>query len=415
MAKNKKRVNSKKKKSKALLLIVLLLIIVAVIFIFQKKNTKPAIELIGDSKITINIGEEYKEEGAKAFINGKEVDTQIKGSIDTSIPGEYLFTYSATNETNGKTNTISRIVVVIDNIPPVIKLNGRENIELMFGKEYKEEGATATDNVDGDITDQIKTNGNVDSSKEGTYEIEYSVTDKAGNVITAKRTVVVKAKPTAILKNGLPVLMYHFFYDKGERNAPDDNWIEISDFEAQMAYLEENDFYFPTWDEVEEYIDGKIDLPEKSIVLTVDDGDPSFFELAVPIIQKHNVQATSFIITEWYGYRANNKESNISYQSHSESMHEGVNGKGVILSWPYNKIVADLKESRDCLGEDAIVFCYPFGHYDENAKKAVKDAGFKLAFTVEGGRVKKGADKFALPRVRISRKTSLESFKNMVK
>ena len=210
--------------------------------------------------------------------------------------------------------------------------------------------------------------------------------------------------------SGLPVLMYHFFYDKNEREPQDGNWIEINDFEQQIKYLSENDYYFPTWEEVENYIDGKTELPEKSVVITVDDGDPSFFELGVPIIQKYNVKATSFVVAYWYGDVAQNKENNISYQSHSYDMHKGgSNGKGVMLSWSYDKMVEDLKTSQEVLG-GANIFCYPFGQYNELDKKALKDTGFKLAFTTQGGRVKKGASKFELPRVRISGTTSIESF-----
>jgi len=87
------------------------------------------------------------------------------------------------------------------------------------------------------------------------------------------------------------------------------------------------------------YIDGKQELPEKSVVITVDDGDPSFFELAVPIIQKYKIPTTSFVITYWYGNRANDKQEYVSYQSHSYDMHKaGSNGKGVMLSWDYDKI-----------------------------------------------------------------------------
>ena len=215
--------------------------------------------------------------------------------------------------------------------------------------------------------------------------------------------------------DGLPVLMYHFFYDKNERNGADGNWIEISDFEEQMKYLSENNYYFPTWEEVENYIDGKTELPEKSVVITVDDGDPSFFKLAVPIIQKYNVKATSFVITYWYGNVAENKEKNISYQSHSNDMHKaGANGKGVMLSWNYNDIKEDLLLSKEILG-DVTIFCYPFGQYIESNIQVLKDSGFKLAFTTKGGRVKKGASKFELPRVRISGNTSIEAFKSKVK
>lgn len=234
---------------------------------------------------------------------------------------------------------------------------------------------------------------------------------KEESIILEKNELANKLENGKYLSDsGLPVLMYHFFYDKNEREPQDGNWIEINDFEQQIKYLSENDFYFPTWEEVEEYIDGKTELPEKSVVITVDDGDPSFFELGVPIIQKYNVQATSFVVAYWYGDVAQNKENNISYQSHSYDMHKGGgNGKGVMLSWSYEKMVEDLKTSQEVLG-GANIFCYPFGQYNELDIKALKDTGFKLAFTTQGGRVKKGASKYELPRVRISGTTSLESF-----
>lgn len=220
-----------------------------------------------------------------------------------------------------------------------------------------------------------------------------------------------KLKSGKYLKEGLPVLMYHFFYDKmkGE-TGQDGNWIEISDFEEQIKYLADNDFYFPTWQEVEDYIDEKTELPEKSVVITVDDGDPSFFDLAVPVIQKYNIKATSFIVVYWYGNRAENKEQNISYQSHSYDMHKGgTNGKGVMLTWDNSRIKEDLELSSKSLG-GATVFCYPFGHYNENCFKVLEETGFKLAFTVEGGRVTKKANKYKLPRVRISGNTSMSAF-----
>ena len=262
----------------------------------------------------------------------------------------------------------------------------------------------------------IKSNNNKIEASNITSGLNDSVSEekdlkKEETVISEKTELAKKLENGKYLSDsGLPVLMYHFFYDKNEREPQDGNWIEINNFEQQIKYLSENDYYFPTWEDVEDYIDGKTELPEKSVVITVDDGDPSFFELGVPIIQKYNVKATSFVVAYWYGDVAQNKENNISYQSHSYDMHKGgSNGKGVMLSWSYEKMVEDLKTSQEVLG-GANIFCYPFGQYNELDKKALKDTGFKLAFTTQGGRVKKGASKYELPRVRISGTTSIESF-----
>ncbi len=83
-----------------------------------------------------------------------------------------------------------------DTTPPVITLNGDSNITLYVGDKYKELGATATDNKDGNITVEIK--GSVDTSKEGVYTINYSAKDKAGNIAKATRVVTVLAKQIAM-------------------------------------------------------------------------------------------------------------------------------------------------------------------------------------------------------------------------
>lgn len=265
------------------------------------------------------------------------------------------------------------------------------------------------------VSNKIKKSDEIQLSETNEIQLsETNLTNNEENIEQSNSSVPTSSSTTSSLKNGLPILMYHFFYDKNTGTGKDNNYMEISDFEEQMKYLSDNNFYFPTWEEVEKYIDGEIELPEKSIVITVDDGDDSFFELAIPVIQKYNAKATTFVITSWYGYRAASKEANISYQSHSDNMHEGgADGKGVMLSWSYDKILEDVKNSSQVLG-GATIFCYPFGQYNDLDKQVLKDAGYKLAFTTEGGRVYKGSDKYALPRVRMSKGVSISSFAAMV-
>ncbi|WAC01142.1 DUF5011 domain-containing protein [Lacinutrix neustonica] len=71
-----------------------------------------------------------------------------------------------------------------DTTAPVITLIGNGTINLLVGDTYNEQGATATDNVDGNITSSIVITGNVDTSVAGTYTITYNVSDAAGNAAT---------------------------------------------------------------------------------------------------------------------------------------------------------------------------------------------------------------------------------------
>lgn len=81
-----------------------------------------------------------------------------------------------------------------DTEKPTIKLKGDAKVYLNLNEKYVEMGATATDKVDGDLTEKIEITGKVDIKKVGTYTITYKVKDKAGNESTATRKVIVKEK-----------------------------------------------------------------------------------------------------------------------------------------------------------------------------------------------------------------------------
>lgn len=71
-----------------------------------------------------------------------------------------------------------------DTTPPVITLLGSESISIRRGTSYTDPGATAFDNVDGNITNQIVSTSNVNTSTRGTYYVRYNVRDAANNAAT---------------------------------------------------------------------------------------------------------------------------------------------------------------------------------------------------------------------------------------
>src|SRR5574344_157630 len=87
---------------------------------------------------------------------------------------------TSTVNTDTKTNTTK---VVRDSVSPVITMNGSD-IVIRMNSTYTDLGATATDNIDGDITANIVTVSSVDVTSKGTYTVTYNVSDKAGNKAT---------------------------------------------------------------------------------------------------------------------------------------------------------------------------------------------------------------------------------------
>lgn len=432
-----KIVNKKKFITVLSITIILLTTIIGLaIYLVNYNKAIPTISLIGDENIKLQLNDNYEEQGAKAFLEEADVSSNviIDGNVDTSKPGEYKLKYTVFDSKNRNSASVERTVFIEDKIAPTITLKGKQEVTVNIGDEYKDEGCTAQDNYDGDLTNKVSITGEVDTKKEETYTITYTVEDSSSNKAETTRKVIVKKKSTATSntvatsnstttavnksKKGLPVLMYHFFYDAnaGEKGT-DNNFMEVSAFEQQMKYLADNNYYFPTWSEVEAYVNGTKTLPDKSVVVTIDDGAESFIKYAIPIIEKYNVKATSFVVTSWNGdwLPKSYKSAHLDFESHSHDMHRaGANGKGRFVNLSYKDALDDVTKSKNIIG-NCTVFCYPFGHYNDTAKKVLKDAGYTLAFTTKGGRVYPGQDKYALPRVRMSKGISLSAFKEVVK
>lgn len=382
-------------------------------------NVRPVIELLGDKIVTLEIGQEYLEDGYIVSDNiDKDIDSKVKitNNIDYNKIGKYEITYSVIDFSNNET-VIKRLVNIEDKISPEIKLNRNINSYSIIGKEI-DLSYSAIDNLDGDITSRVEVDGNVDFNKKGLYYITYKVSDSFGNETILETTVNVQKKNT----KGIPVLMYHWFYDDtlgekpGEANAH--NYISKTALEKQLKFLKKNNYYYPTWEELEQYIDGKINLPEKSVIITDDDGTSNFYKVAVPLFQKYKIPVTSFVITSKKAYKKMFNQEYLDLQSHTNNMHKRV-CKGVIdgkvMCSSYEDIDKDIKTSIEKLGNDVTVFAYPFGHYNNDTIKALKNNGIKLAFTIEDGRVKKGQNKYKLPRVRISSWTSISAFEGLLK
>ena len=410
------------------LLLSIFLILGTSLTIFYLTAT-PKIILNGKEKITLNLNEKYIEEKAKATLFNRDISKNIKisGNLDTTKIGKYEIKYTVYSKFIKKNVSTTREITVVDTTLPEIKLKGKETIEIYIGDKYSEPGFSAKDNYDGDITKNIEVKNNINNKKAGTYEITYSVADSSNNKTEVKRKIIVKEKPivktetTNTIKTGygISVLMYHYFYDskKGE-TGKDNNWMEISSFEEQVKYLVENNYYFPSWSELADFVSGKITLPKKSIIITIDDGHKSLFEKAIPIIEKYNAKATAFIITSKNAGTkfTKYKSENMNFQSHTHNMHRGgcSGGHGGIFRCiNYNEGLNDLKKSIEILGS-ADALAYPYGDCTDNVLKITKSEGFKVAFTTKYGKVYKGMDKLQLPRVRMSKGITLKGFINSI-
>lgn len=300
----------------------------------------------------------------------------------------------------------------------VMTIYGDRNTRVLKGEEYLEAGCHATDTQNRENISDIAISGNVDTGRAGTYEIKYSATSKDGRQNYATRTVTVEDDFEHT--NYVPVCMYHYVYDDSNKpETVDNNWMHASTFEEELKYLSENDYYYPSFEELASFVEGKHSLPDKSVILTFDDAMPQFLMTGVPLLDKYKIPATSFVICNDEDARdkiMNYASQFVQYQSHSYAMHRGGSGigrGGVIHSSSREDIIADQKKASDILGTN-VAYAYPFGDNDETAQSALQEAGVKCAFTIDNKQVKVGDNLYALPRVRINGSFNLQTFVSQI-
>ena len=171
-------------------------------------TTPPVITLVGASSLTLEMGDTYEELGATA---SDDVDGDISGDIvidnsavDGSSLGDYLVTYnvsdSAGNQAQEKTRNVSVVETAspVDTTAPVITLKGDNPQTVNLNDAYTEAGATAVDDVDGDISGSIVIDvSNVKTDTIGSYDVTYNVADSAGNEAETIIRVISVVDPNA--------------------------------------------------------------------------------------------------------------------------------------------------------------------------------------------------------------------------
>ena len=152
-------------------------------------NTSPVITLIGSATINHEVNTTYTDQGATANDNyDGDLTSNIAiggNTINENTLGIYIITYNVSDSSGNAATEVTRTVNVVDNTSPVITLTGSTTVNHEANTTYTDQGATANDNYDGDLTNNITVGGNtVDVNTLGQYIITYNVSDSSGNAAT---------------------------------------------------------------------------------------------------------------------------------------------------------------------------------------------------------------------------------------
>ena len=159
-------------------------------------NSEP---VINASDKEINLGEafDYKNGVTASDKENGNLTSKITytGTVDVNKAGVYKVTYKVTDNSNlTVSKTINVTVKSTDSVPVITASNKEVSQYTTF--DYKN-GVTASDSIDGDLTDKITYEGTVDTNEIGEYKVIYSVTNSKGKSVSKEITVKVieNAKP----------------------------------------------------------------------------------------------------------------------------------------------------------------------------------------------------------------------------
>lgn len=419
--------NFKIKKIELKVLFICLLFLIFIILLIYLLYV-PKIKLVGKDSVIISYDEQYKESGYKAYLFGLDVSNKVKieSNVDYGKVGNYEIKYTIKNILGCFDNSVIRKISIVDNENPEIKLIGK-TVLLKLGNQYHEPGYEALDNYDGNITSNVTIKNNVDPSKVGEYEVNYSVSDSSKNESFATRKVIVYETNS----ESIPILTYHNFMSVEEKNkyASENKYI-ISNklFEDQLKYLKNNGYNTITLEDLYLWYTGEKVLSDKDVVIVIDDGSLSAYVYAIPLLEKYDYKASIFVITgritnvkqEWnpsqFMYfneeiiadiRENHK--NISLSSHTHNLHSKIDGRCAIASMNEDQIYDDVVTSKNIIKSDFLA--YPYGCNTPSSKIALEKAGYKMAFEFgDNKRATKNDDIYSMKRLNINDTTTMAQF-----
>lgn len=265
-------------------------------------------------------------------------------------------------------------------------------------------------------SDLVKTN---EKTVSNTYQIKsYSTIENILKMANGEKVVETPPKKQTNYVQGVPVLNYHFFYDPtlGEE-CYEGICLTTQKFREHLEYLKNNNFKVLTMNEFVKWIYGEIDIPEKSVLITIDDGAKGTGahngNKLIPLLEEYKMHATLFLIAGWWDI-SNYQSKYLEVQSHTYDMHKyGDCGKGQLVCANYENAKQDLQKSLDIIGNNTS-FCYPFYSYDNEAIQAIKDLGFKVAFAGGNRDATRNSNKYLIPRYPIHSNITMDRFKEIV-
>ncbi len=197
-----------------------------------------------------------------------------------------------------------------------------------------------------------------------------------------------------------PILLYHHFGSIGRRSR---SYIEPALFERQLGHLRRSGRVVL---DLAALVDGmrRRGVPRNAVAITFDDGWRDNYERGLPIVVRHGLPVTVFLVSGRVGLR-----EYVGWPEIREMRAAGIRFGAHSVSHPRlteippgearREIMDSKKAIEDGLGEEVAMFCYPYGCFNREVRDMVEEAGYLGACCNAPGRLWPDDDLFALKRV----------------
>lgn len=220
------------------------------------------------------------------------------------------------------------------------------------------------------------------------------------------------------VKNPPCILCYH--------SISNDKWgfsLSPKDFERQIELILQTRKIVS----LKEMVNTDRDSLVNKIAITFDDGYEDIYKKALPILKKFGIRAAVFVIgdSKLVNRVQIGNDKKLLTDNQIRKLRDGGwevgfhskthrNLKNLSEDNLREEIIQGKKDLEKRLGFELMFFSYPNGHYSPKILKIVKEAGFKAAFTINGGQVKKEQSPFKFSRVIIGKDTTLKEYGTLI-
>ena len=209
----------------------------------------------------------------------------------------------------------------------------------------------------------------------------------------------------------VPILCYHRFAPSCDSPL----CMPADIFEQQLRYLKENGYRVIGPEELAEFLDYRRAIPRNAVMISVDDGYRSIYNVAYPILKKYGFTATLFIYIDYVGVSSKAitweqlrelKREGFYIGSHSVahsdlSKQKKNEDEKAYLARLKSEIFRSKEIIDEKLGQDTLIFSYPFGRRNQTVVSLARQAGYKIAVTVDRGSNPFFSDPFLIKRDQI--------------